>query len=549
MTAATIALAVLAALAWCAACARSGLVAARMFQIEEYERARFLRWGIAPAWALHRAALCGGAVVLVAVVAAVFVRDETVRIIATGWLLGSLTAALLWRWTAAKKALVLTARMRRLLAASAGVTLVVAGVITALLLTGVWPAAAALALLSVLLLPVATQCLLVTGDVVLIPVEQRVREGYLRAARTRLAAVSPQVVAVAGSYGKTSTKHILAALLQPSIDTLPTRQSFNTLMGVTRVINEDLQQRHRVFVVEMDAYAPGEIASISALVHPSLAVLTSVGPQHLERFRTMERIAAALYEVVAALPPGGTAVIEGSEPWGRRLADRARDEGRNVVAYGAGEDVQTRTVDVLASDVQVDGSGARFRWNWPGRTLTRDVQIPLLGLHQVLNVTAALAVVVLLDKDLDAAVAAAASLQPVEHRLQVVPSGGPLTVIDDSYNANPVGVHNALDVLATMNSPRKILVTPGLVELGSVEEEENRRYGEHAAHVCSEVIVMDARPAAALRRGLLSGGLPPEHIHVVRSLDDATAVITRLGKPGDVVLFANDLPDTYLPAS
>ncbi|HYL70248.1 MAG TPA: cyanophycin synthetase, partial [Candidatus Dormibacteraeota bacterium] len=158
-----------------------------------------------------------------------------------------------------------------------------------------------------------------------------------------------------------------------------------------------------------------------------------------------------------------------------------------------------------------------------------------------------LGVVALMDHDLDAAVGAAGRLEPVEHRLQPMRTGGPVTVIDDSYNANPVGVHNGLDVLAAMNGGRKILVTPGLVELGSVEEEENRRYGEHAASVCSDVIVMQARPAAALQAGLRAGGLPSEHIHVVRTLDEATAVIARVSRPGDVVLFANDLPDTYLP--
>ena len=130
-----------------------------------------------------------------------------------------------------------------------------------------------------------------------------------------------------------------------------------------------------------------------------------------------------------------------------------------------------------------------------------------------------------------------------------MPAAGPLTVIDNSYNANPVGVHNGLEVLAAMSAAHRFLITPGLVELGSVESEENRRYGEHAAKVCDHVIVMSAKTTDALLAGLRAGGLGDDRIHVVDTLDDATKLLQSLALPGDVVLFANDLPDTYLPVA
>ena len=177
------------------------------------------------------------------------------------------------------------------------------------------------------------------------------------------------------------------------------------------------------------------------------------------------------------------------------------------------------------------------------------MRIPLLGRHQVANVSAALAAVVTLGYPIDDAVNTAASLEQVEHRLELMTTSGPLTVIDDLYNANPVGVHNGLEVLAAMRGHHTFLITPGLVELGSVEEEENRRYGEHAAKVCDHVIVMSAKTSAALCDGLRAGGMSEDRIHVVDTLDDATRLLQSLSVPGDVVLFANDLPDTYLPAS
>lgn len=546
MTALEYALAAAAACAWLTMLARLVLVAARMLQIEEYENPRFLRWGMTRAWLLSPSVLAFWAISVAALVVGRIARGEDPGVVATAWFAGSLLAALLFRWTPPKKPLVFTARMRRLLAGTGLIAVLDAAGVALLLVTGEWLAAAVLVVVVLGSTTLLAQMLLVTANVALQPVEAAVRRGYMRRAARRLDDVAPLVVAVAGSYGKTSTKHILAALLTPSVVTLPTRKSFNTLMGVTRVINEDLQPQHRVFVVEMDAYAPGEIAAMSALVHQRVAVLTSVGPQHLERFGTVDRIAGALYEVVDGLPADGVAVMHGGEPIVASLADRAARDGRSVIRYGVSDD--DVALDVVAHDVRLDATGAHFQWAWAAREVAREVRIPLLGRHQVLNVTAALCVVVLLGHDLDAAVAAAAKLEPVEHRLQPLRTGGPVTVIDDSYNANPVGVHNGLEVLAAMNGGRKILVTPGLVELGSVEDEENRRYGEHAAAVCSDVIVMEARPAAALQAGLRAGGLAADHIHLVRTLDEATAVIGRVSRPGDVVLFANDLPDTYLPS-
>src|SRR5205807_6848679 len=215
--------------------------------------------------------------------------------------------------------------------------------------------------------------------------------------------------------------------------------------------------------------ATGEIEAICNLVHPSISVVTSVGLQHLERFGTMEAIQDALYEAVAATPADGHAFIHAGDPGGLLLAERAVMERRSVMRYGI--EGTSDVLDVIASRVRVDAAGSSFVWRWPASGLERPVTVPLLGRHQVLNVTVALAVVHQLGYSVDAAISTATSLQPVEHRLQPIRTG-PLTVIDDSYNANPVGVHDGLDVLAAMNGGAKLLVTPGLVELGSAEDAE-----------------------------------------------------------------------------
>ena len=539
----------LAAVVWVVLIFRIVLVAARMFQIEEYESVRFLRWGLTREWLAHRAVWLGlllGAVALS--VAAILPAARPVGI-AIAWLVSAAAAQFTWRWTSPKRPLVMTARMRRLLIAGGFLAVVLAAGL-ALGIVELHPIVSAiLVLIAAGLVTGLSEILLVAANVVTRPAEARIRRHYLALAAARIKMVDPVVVAVVGSYGKTSTKHILAQLLQPSVNTLPTRKSFNTLMGVTRVINEDLTPENRVFIVEMDAYAPGEIAAMSDLVHPGIAIITAIGPQHLERFGTIDRIAGAMYEVALALPPDGALILHTGDEPGALLAQRARADQRRLIRFALENDGATTDADVVASSIRVDAQGATFRWRWDAHGLDREVAIPLLGRHQVANVSAALAAVVTLGYSIDGAIAAAASLEQVEHRLELMKTAGPLIVIDDSYNANPVGVHNGLEVLASMSAPHKFLITPGLVELGSVEADENRRYGEHAAKVCDHVIVMSAKTSEALCAGLRAGGMGEDRIHVAGTLDDATKLLQSLAQPGDVVLFANDLPDTYLPAA
>ncbi|MHB8488882.1 MAG: Mur ligase family protein [Candidatus Dormibacteria bacterium] len=539
----------LAALVWLVLVFRIVLVAARMFQIEEYESVRFLRWGLTRDWLAHRAVWLGLLVGAVALsVAAILPAARPVGI-AIAWLVSAAAAQFTWRWTSPKRPLVMTARMRRLLIAGGFLAVLLAAGL-ALGIVALHPVISMiLVLIAAGLVTGLSEILLVAANVVTKPAESRIRRHYLALASARLKVVDPTVVAVTGSFGKTSTKHILAQLLQPHVNTLPTRKSFNTLMGVTRVINEDLMPENRIFIVEMDAYAPGEIAALSNLVHPRLAIITAIGPQHMERFGTLDQIAGALYEVATALPADGTLILYTGDESGAALALRARAEQWRLIRYALASDGDAVDADVVASAIRVDARGASFRWRWRAEGLDREVTIPLLGRHQVANVSAALAAVVTLGYSIDDAIAAAASLEQVEHRLQLMASAGPLTVIDDSYNANPVGVHDGLEVLAAMSGARKFLITPGLVELGSVENDENRRYGEHAANVCAHVIVMSAKTSAALCAGLRAGGMTEDRIHVVETLDDATRLLQSLSRPGDVVLFANDLPDTYLPAS
>ncbi len=514
-----------AALVWLGWMIRAGLMGARMYQIEEYEGLRLLAWGRQRAWLAPSATLAGAALALViGLVGRLEFSVVTWRVAAgLAWMAGATLALALWRPLPAKKALVYTQRMRRILGVAAALGVILGALLVWALLTapdGLAPLGGAVILLAS---PFAVLPSLLAANWLLQPIEARIQAGFIKRARAKYLRLAPLPIGVAGSYGKTSTKYILASLLQPAMETLPTPKSYNTLLGVTRSINEFLEPRHRAFVVEMDAYAVGEIAAMCRLVDPTVA----------------------LYELVAALPAGAPAVIYGGEALSAGLADRAAAAGYRVARYGMEGD-DAGPLDVIASEVTVDDRATRFTWRWPAEGLEQRVAIPLLGQHNILNVSAALAVVHLLGLPVDEAARDALRLEPAPHRLQLIPSPGGMTIIDDSYNANPVGVHNGLEVLRQMRGRHKILVTPGMVELGAVEQAENRRFGEHAAAVCDEVILVGAQQTQPIAEGLRAGGLPAERLHVVNSLEEVTATLARIAGPGDVALFANDLPDTYL---
>lgn len=379
------------------------------------------------------------------------------------------------------------------------------------------------------------------GVALLWPAEAAIYRSFRSRAARRMATYPGQVLAITGSYGKTSTKLITAALLEGRNAVLKTPDGVNTTMGISRVVREDLQDRHRFFVVEVAAYAPGEIREVCAFLRPCLGILTAVGPQHLERFGSLERIAETKYELIASLPPEGPAIFNADDPGSARLAERARREGRRVLCYGVGEG----TLDVAARDLALTARGSRFRLCTPAGSVA--VETPLLGRWNVSNLLAGAAAALHCGVTLEEIGQAAARLRPAPRRLEVRAEGG-ITKILDIANANPLGARMALEVLGAFPGGAKILVTPGMVELGPREAEENRALGRAAAGVCDAVVLVGAARTRPIQEGLREAGFPPDRILVVRHHDQVPERLAQFVRPGDVLLYENRLPDTYLEA-
>jgi UDP-N-acetylmuramoyl-tripeptide--D-alanyl-D-alanine ligase len=275
-------------------------------------------------------------------------------------------------------------------------------------------------------------------------------------------------------------------------------------------------------------------------VQPSIGILTAIGPQHLERFKTIENVQATKYELVEALPSAGVAIFNNDDPRCRLLADRTTHV--RVMRYGLDTDGQG--LDLWAEHMIMGPEGLAF--TLAGKDGKRiDVRTVLLGRHNVLNILAAACAAMAVGIPLADIAGAIQDLPSVPHRLQLIDNGSGVTVIDDSYNSNPIGAMEALDVLGSFTHGQRILVTPGMVELGTLEAQLNEELGAKAAEVCDYVLLVGVERTKPLVAGLQRKNFPQEKIRVVRDLKGATIVLPTIVGLGDTVLFENDLPDLY----
>jgi UDP-N-acetylmuramoyl-tripeptide--D-alanyl-D-alanine ligase len=390
--------------------------------------------------------------------------------------------------------------------------------------------------------------ILISANILLMPVESFMRRRFVASARRVMAEIQPTVIGITGSYGKTTTKHFLADILNSRYRAYATPKSYNTMMGISMAINNDLANNYAVdyFIVEMGAYIRGEIARICDLTPPYVGIVVEVGPQHLERFGSLEATAEAKYELIANLPSDGVGVFNWDNKYVRDMYERGYPQTRiavskTVAPQAAPEDGPR----FIATDVSETLNGLSFTVH---DRETGDVQpftVPIAGEHNVTNLLLATAVAVQEGMSLRDVAFRVRQLQPVESRLvrQTTPQG--ITIINDAYSANPAGVVSALKSLGLHTGGKRVLITPGMIELGDMQAAENQRLGEIAARYATDVILVGEGQTRPVQEGLAAAGFPPDRLRVVDELREAVAWYQTQLKPGDTVLFLNDLPDTY----
>lgn len=370
-------------------------------------------------------------------------------------------------------------------------------------------------------LPLITIPVICLANLITLIWEAPINRSFVKRAKSAVAAANIKVVGITGSYGKTGSKNILSAMLAKKYRVLTTPSSFNTPLGIARTVNNNDLKNYDVFIAEMGARHKGDIAELCGICPPDFSLITGICPQHLESFKTLENIVAAKGEIIAGTKEKCVIAADCFE----YFKDSA----------GAIEKCD------CVLDVKADCTGTEFTLNLGGES--KRVKTKLLGEHAAYNIGLCAQAAYAMGVGLDDIAAAVGELEFTEHRLQLIESNG-VFILDDGYNSNVVGARAAITVLKYFGG-KKIAVTPGLVELGILEESENQALGGELVGL-DYVILVGETLVTAVKSGYLQAGGDPEKITVVPSLAAAQDVIKDMISKGDAVLFLNDLPEIYL---
>ena len=364
------------------------------------------------------------------------------------------------------------------------------------------------------------------------PIEMMIQNRYVNDAKMRLRSCPEMIrVGISGSYGKTSVKHIAYELVKDSFYTLKTPHSYNNRMGITKTIRESLDPLHEVFLCEMGSDHSGELKRLLSFVDPQICIVTAIGPQHLSTFGSMEAIIKEKMTMIEHLPETGIGIINADNRFIREYPLKARC---SIIRYGHHE-----SADVRIDTSHLNEDGTDFVLEIHGSCY--HFHTKLLGECNVMNITAAVALARALDVPISCLQARTAQLPYVEHRLEMKKNHDTVW-IDDAYNSNPQGAAAALDVLAQMPG-WKVLITPGMIELGNSHHFYNYEFGAKAAHCADEVILVGNEQVQALLRGLQDECFCRQRVHQMGTMKEALVYAESIKKQNKVILIENDVPD------
>ena len=348
-----------------------------------------------------------------------------------------------------------------------------------------------------------------------------------------------KVIGITGSYGKTSSKNILADILNIKYATLPSPRNLNTPYGLIMTVNNYLDKFTDVFIAEMGAYVNGEIKDLCNLVHPKYGILTRIGTAHLESFGSEENIIKTKFELIESLPLDGIGVLNKDDP--KQVSYKLKNKCK-ILWIGIDE----KDVDVKASDIKCSSVGTTFNVTFKGDKKKYEFETRLLGKHNVYNILAGLALGREFGISITKLQQAVRNVKQIEHRLELKKMGY-FYQIDDAYNSNPVGSKSALEVLSMMPG-LKVVVTPGMVELGSKEDELNKEFGKQIATISKAdyVVLIGEKKTIPIKEGLEEENFDMNNLIVYNDVKEAYNFIRGIKTKKEIyALFENDLPDTY----
>ncbi len=433
-----------------------------------------------------------------------------------------------------KKPLVTTARIKRL-----WVTLLVifmAPVVFGIVVERYLP----LTQLLIALLVIGSYVLVYLANLINYPVERMVFHHFARKAKKKLALMNQlKVIGITGSYGKTSCKNILNDILSTKYIVRPTPKNFNTYNGLMITINNHLDKFDEFFIAEMGAYTRGDIKGLCDMVHPQYGILTTIGTAHLSSFGSEENIQKTKFELIESLPEDGVAVLNKDDP--KQVNYQLQNKVKKIWIG-----IDNITADLLAKNIKCTNKGTSFDLVIRGDKKNYPFETKLLGKHNVYNLLASIALGLEFGIKIPELQQAVRKVKAVEHRLELKRLGD-MYQIDDAYNSNPVGAKMALEVLGMMDGT-KVVVTPGMTELGKKENKYNKIFGTQMKGLTDYVILVGKKHTEPIYEGLIESGFDKDKIFILNDVRKAYPLVSQLKtKDEDIyALFENDLPDSLL---
>ena len=392
------------------------------------------------------------------------------------------------------------------------------------------------ALLTCLGVTVFSFLLLMLSNIVLKPVEKRINNWYINDAKRILSEHKDLIiVGITGSYGKTSTKHFLEKILSEKYNVLMTPGSFNTTMGVVRTIREYLKPTHQVFICEMGAKQINDIKEICDIVHPTIGILSSVAEQHLDTFKTIENVRKTKFELIDSLPSDGLAILNGDY-------EIIKNTPKTKLTEYFSTDNDTN--DYSAKNIKFSPQGTDFELYHFGEKIA-DLSTPLLGIYNISNIISAVVCALRLGLTVQQIKFGVHKLQAVEHRMEIKAGPNGVVIIDDAFNSNPKGAKMALEILSQFTDCKRIVITPGIIELADRQDFYNSELGKQIAQSADLAILVGKEQTKAIYSGLKAANYPEDKIYVATGLQDAATFAYSQAVSGDVLLFENDLPDYH----
>ncbi|MBP3582106.1 MAG: UDP-N-acetylmuramoyl-tripeptide--D-alanyl-D-alanine ligase, partial [Clostridia bacterium] len=386
------------------------------------------------------------------------------------------------------------------------------------------------------IIPVTLPLFVIIAYFITYPIEKLISISYLKKARKKLAEQKNiLVIGVTGSFGKTSVKNILSTILEEKFKVCSTPASYNTPLGLSKTILKKLTNDDEILIAEMGAKQTGDIKELCEMVNPTIGVITGIGNQHLLTFGSLDNISKTKGELADYVSKSnGKIYFNVDTEAALNLSNKYKDAVKTAIS--------TSEYDLKVESLKVDKDGSSFKLVYDKKKV--ECSTVLLGNHNVSNIVLAARIALDLGLSLEEISSGISKLKAIPHRLEILKSSAEYTIIDDAYNCSVEGSKASLEVLSRFEG-KKIVITPGLVELGADQFNSNFEFGRDLAKVCDYVIIDSTINYDAISSGLIFAGFDENKIIQVVSLSKAVEMLKDIATKGDVVLFENDLPDNY----